>query len=985
MKNNPSFSMFIVLILLVLASCENFQQKVGPANEVNVFIGTGGHGHTFPGAVVPFGMVQLSPDTKINDWDHCSGYHYSDSVILGFSHTHLSGTGIGDYGDIRFMPFTGKINTNPGTAKNPDKGYASRFIHNNELACPGYYSVKLDDYKIKVELTATERAGMQRYKFPETEDAHIIVDLKEAVTTEEIINSEIKVVNNHTITGMRKTNGWAKNHYVFFYSEFSKPFISFQIYKNDKPVEGNYAKGNNIKIVLNYKTNGSEKIIVKTGISAVDTSGAKNNLLTEIPAWDFEKVKKNAYEKWNKQLKKIEIYGGTTEERTVFYTALYHTMIAPNIYSDVDNRYRGHDKKIHKDTTFTMHTVFSIWDTFRALHPLFTIIERKKTEDLIRSMLDFYKHDKHLPVWELAADETYCMIGYNSVSVITDAYRKGIRGFDAKKTLTAMVKTANSNRFGLKFYRQKGYIPSDKESESVSKTLEYAYDDWCIAQMAKMTENKKVYNTFIQRAQYYKNIFDKQTGFFRPKSNGAFVKPFDPKQVNFNYTEANAWQYNFFVPQDVNTMIDLHGGDSKFIAKLDQLFASDSKTTGRKQADITGLIGQYAHGNEPSHHIAYLYNFSGQPWKTQKMVNKIMKEMYHNAPDGLAGNEDCGQMSAWYVLSAMGFYPVTPGSNYYVIGTPLFEKLVIHLENGNDFIVEANGRNEKNIYINSVKSNDSVYSKSYLTHDLIINGGKLTFQMSNKPNKNFGKNKADRPNQKIKNMLITPVPYFIYKQKTFKDKLTVTLGDLNNNAQLYFKKDDKKWTKYEKPFTVKKTSLYSAKAEYKGKNSFIETATFTKIPKNRKITLKTKYSMQYTAGGPEALINTVRGAPDFRTGSWQGYEGDDIIAIVDLGKKKKIHQIGIGFIQDQNAWIFMPLWVDFEISKDGKTFKKLGKIKNSTDPHSNQVIVKDFTIKNINLRARYIKIHAKNRGVCPKWHKGYPGKAWIFADEIWIK
>jgi predicted alpha-1,2-mannosidase len=984
MKNSVRLIFILVILFLAFNSCIS-EDLTGPASEVNPFIGTGGHGHTFPGAVVPFGMVQLSPDTKIDDWDHCSGYHYSDSVILGFSHTHLSGTGIGDYGDVRFMPYTGKTRTQPGTQENPDQGYASRFSHKKEKAVPGYYSVELEDYKISVELTATERAGIQRYLFPETKEAHIIVDLKEAVTTEQILGSHIKVIDDHTIAGMRRTNGWARNHYVYFYTKLSKPFKSFRIYKNGKVVQGDYAEGNNIKLVLDYETAAGENILVKTGISAVDTTGAQKNLATEIAGWDFDKVKEQAYEKWNRQLKKIEISGGTKEERTVFYTALYHTMIAPNIYSDVDFRYRGHDQKIHQDSTFTMYTVFSLWDTFRALHPLFTIIERKRTEDLIRSMLDFYDHDGHLPVWELAADETFCMIGYNSVPVIADAYRKGITGFDIRKALTAMVKTADANRYGLKIYRTKGYIPSDKESESVSKTLEYAYDDWCIAQTAKMAGDKKVYDRFIQRGQYYKNLFDKQTGFFRPKANGAFTKPFDPKQVNFNYTEANAWQYGFFVPQDVNTLIGLVGGDKAFSARLDELFSTGSALTGRQQADITGLIGQYAHGNEPSHHIAYLYNFSGDAWKTQEKVNRIMHDFYKNTPDGLIGNEDCGQMSAWYVLSAMGFYPVTPGTDVCVMGTPLFDKGVVRLENGKTFKVVAKNRDQENLYISSVKINDSVYTRSYITHEMIMDGSVLEFEMSDSPNKEFGSKPADRPVTKITDKLITPVPYFDYDQKTFKENLKVSLGVLNPKAQLFYKKGNRKWKNYEKPLDVKRSGSYSARAVYKGKKSFTETASFTRIPQNRKITIKTKYSPQYTAGGDEALINTIRGGRDFRTGNWQGYEGNDVVAVVDLGKKQKIRKIGMGFLQDQNAWVFMPQWVEFEVSTDGKTFKSVGKVVNKTDPHLSWVVVKDFTVDNLNEKARYIRVHAKNRGTCPSWHKGYPGKSWIFTDEIWVK
>ncbi len=949
---------------------------------VNPFIGTGGHGHTFPGATLPFGMVQLSPDTKIDNWDHCSGYHFGDSVILGFSHTHLSGTGIGDYGDIRFMPFTGKVSIEPGNYANPDKGYASRFSHKNEIAVPGYYSVFLDDYGIEVDLTATERAGMQRYTFPESKNSHVIIDLKEAVTTEKILDAEITVVNDSTITGFRKTKGWAANHYVYFYSVFSKPFKNAVIYHNGKKIEGNTAHGGSIKVVVDYKTAADEKISVKTGISAVDVKGAENNLKSEIKDWNFDKVKKSAGEIWNTALSKIEIEGGSDDQKTIFYTALYHTMMAPNIYWDADNRYRGHDNKIHAGK---MYTVFSIWDTFRALHPLFTIIERKRDGEFIKAMLDMYNYDKHLPVWELAANETWCMIGYNSVSVIADAYRKGIRDFDAGEALKAMVETANSDRFGLKYYKAKGYVPSDKESESVSKTLEYSYDDWCIAQMAAMMGEKDVYNTFIQRGQYYKNLFDKKTGFFRAKANGCFLKPFDPRQVNFNFTEANAWQYSFFVPQDMNTLIDLLGGDEKFSAKLDKLFTTAPEVTGRHQADITGLIGQYAHGNEPSHHVAYLYNFSGDAWKTQKTVNKIMYEMYKNAPGGLAGNEDCGQMSAWYVMSAMGFYSVTPGSNQYVLGSPLFDKITVNLENGKRFTVTVKNRTKDNCYIKDFIINGKNVKRSYITHEEIMNGSDFEFVMASVPDKNFGKNKNDRPFEKITENLITPVPYFEARNKTFKTTLTVKLDDLFDGVEIFYKKDGGDWKKYKKPLVINKTTGFEAKAVMKGKESFVETARFVRVSDDVKIKLLTKYDPQYTAGGDDALINTIRGGNDFKTGNWQGYNGNDLEAVIDFGKKRMFSKVGIGFLQDENSWIFMPLRVSLEISDDGKHFVELGEIKNNISPKESGVIVKDFVFKDINKEARYIRIKAKNRGVCPEWHKGYPGKAWIFADEIWFE
>jgi len=981
------FVFMLGLLLSFILSCNNQHENTKkPADYVNPFIGTGGHGHTYPGAVVPFGMVQLSPDTKIDDWDHCSGYHYADQVILGFSHTHLSGTGIGDYGDIRFMPNVGNIQTNPGNGNNPDNGYASRFSHEKENAGAGYYVVHLDDYNIDVELTATERVGVQRYIFPKSNQAHIILDLKEAVTTEKILDSEIKIIGDHEIAGLRRTDGWANNQYVYFYTSFSKPFRDFGIVKEGEYTEGlRNAKGNNLKAWFNFDTDDDEAIVVKTAISPVDIAGAHENLITECPDYNFDSIRKAAYYKWNRELSKVEVSSQSKNDKTIFYTALYHAMLAPNIYSDVTHQFRGHDKKIHRNDTFTMYTVFSLWDTFRALHPLFTIIQRERSNDLINSMMEMYRADSLLPVWELASNETNCMIGYHSVPVIVDAYVKGIRDYDAHQALKAMVTTADANQFGLKYYKSKGYIPSDKEGESVSKTLEYAYDDWCIARMAQLLGEKDIQSRFIKRAQYYKNIFDKKSGFFRAKANGSFTEPFDPKQVNFNLTEANTWQYNFFVPQDINTLVDMLGGDEGFYSKLNELFNTDSRLSGRAQSDITGLIGQYAHGNEPSHNMAYLYNFVGKPWKTQQMVHQITRQLYKNTPDGLAGNEDCGQMSAWYVLSAMGFYPVTPGTDEYEIGTPVFDSAKINLENGNTFIVMAKNRTPDNFYIQSATLNGKPYNRSYITQNIILDGGRLEFVMGSEPNKLWAILENERPHRKITDHLITPVPVFKTPSKVFSDKMEVALSDLDSTAKLFLSQDNGNRINYTHPVIIDATTSFKAYAEKNDTKSFVEESSFFKIAKNRKVTLKTNYSKQYTAGGDNALINTLRGGSDFRTGNWQGYYGTDLDALIDLGEVQQVNQMGIGFLQDENSWIFMPLKVTFEVSTDGKIFQHAGTVVNRVDEHKKGGITKDFVLTHVDKKIRYIHVVAKNRAICPKWHKGYPNPSWIFTDEFWVK
>ena len=973
-----------ILMILVFASCNTVPKT--PADYVNPIIGTGGHGHTYPGATTPFGMVQLSPDTRKDSWDGCSGYHYSDDFILGFSHTHLSGTGVGDYGDIRFVPTIGNVQFKPGSSQNPNSGYGSKFNHDNENASPGYYSVELDN-NIDVELTATPRVGFHRYIFPNTSDNHILIDLIESIVSEKIIDAELKIISNHEVLGYRRTKGWASNQRVYFYASFSIPFSSFGIYKN-----GIYnrsmtrAKSDSLIAVLNFDFDNNKPLLVKVGISAVGYDGAMHNCNSEIPNWDFSKVKNDANTLWNKELSKINVLNNDNEDnKTIFYTALYHTMLAPNLYSDVDGSYRNHSDGISKDDSFNMYTVFSLWDTFRTLHPLFTIIEREKTNNFINSMLDMYKNDSLLPVWELAANETNCMIGYHAASVITDAWIKGIRGFDAHLALNAMVVTAESNKFGLQYFNTKGYIPADKEGESVSKTLEYAYDDWCIARLADGLHDTAIYNKFIKRAQYYKNIYDNKTGFFRGKSNGCFITPFDPTQVNFMLTEANTWQYNFFVPQDINTHINLLGGDEKYEAKLDTLTTTSNKLSGREQSDITGLIGQYAHGNEPSHNMAYLYNYVGKPYKTQKLVHQILTQLYTNSPNGLSGNEDCGQMSAWYVMSAMGFYPVTPGSNTYVIGTPLFNNITLNLENNKTLSIKAIRNSDNDTFVQSISYNGTNYSKSYIDDKMIMNGGQLVFTMGDKPNHNFGNAVADRPKQIIKDNIIVPVPYFSSKSKTFIKSTNIAIDDINKEAKIMVSDINNDFTQYSKVIYIDTTTTFTAFAEYGGNTSKPEKSTFISIPKGRKITILSPYSNQYTAGGGDALINTIRGGFNFKTGNWQGYYGNDVDVIVDLGSVTDISKIGIGFLQDENSWIFMPLSVTIKGSVDGNNYKIIGIKKNKISPHKSGAIIKDFIINDINQQIRYIKITAKNRKLCPDWHKGAGKPAWIFTDEIWVE
>ena len=941
---------------------------------VNPFIGTGGHGHTFPGASLPFGMVQLSPDTRLTGWDGCSGYHYSDSAIYGFSHTHLSGTGISDYGDILFMP---ALSIPLASSTNQ---YSTSFSHADEKASAGFYSVKLAN-KILVELTTTARVGFHRYTFPDqSSTGNILLDLKHR---DKVLDSYLHVVDKTHIEGFRRSTGWAKNQIVYFAAEFSKPFESFE---TSKPGEqGMELHGVDIKTVFKFSQPGT--VLLKVGISSVSIDGARRNLETEINHWDFDKVKADAAAAWNRELNKIQISGGDELQRTTFYTALYHSMLTPNLFSDVDGNYLGRDFKIHKAVGFDNYSVFSLWDTFRAAHPLYTIIDRKRTSDFINTLLVQYQQGGRLPVWELAANETDTMIGYHSVSVISDALAKGLTGFDRELAFQAMKHSAELRRDGLGSYIDHGYIDMEDERESVSKTLEYAYDDWCIAMVSKSLGHMDDYTRFIKRAQSYKNVFDRESGFVRPRTNGGWLMPFDPREVNRNFTEANSWQYSFFVPQDISGLIELMGGKSQFILKLDGLFSAESKTTGREQADITGLIGQYAHGNEPSHHISYLYDYARQPWKTQYRVRQIMDEFYKPSPDGLIGNEDCGQMSAWYVLSAAGFYPVTPGSTVYAIGSPLFPELSFKLENGKSFVIKAKDVSSRNFYIQSAKLNGKPYHRSFLLHDDLMGGGELVFDMGDKPNTEW---MTEPPVSQITTEQIIAVPVISAGGKTFKTEEEISIVGGSDRSTLYYTTDgtepNRNSKQFDHPFTVNKTTIIKARAIGRnGQRSQVTTATFLKMPHSWNLALNTKYSSQYSGGGDQALIDGIRGTTNFSSGAWQGYQGRDLVAVVDLGQTQSVSKLGAGFLQDVGSWILMPVRVDFDVSTDGVNFVQVLSIANSVSNQNYETLIKDFTGTISPRMARYVRMHAQNFGKLPAWHAGAGGDAWIFADEILIE
>ncbi|MBB3275820.1 putative alpha-1,2-mannosidase [Pseudoxanthomonas sp. OG2] len=733
--------------------------------DVDPFIGTGGEGHTYPGATVPFGMVQLSPDTRIQPrkdaYGWAAGYRHDDRTIVGFSHTHFSGTGHSDLGDVLLMPISGEVKLERGNPDQPGSGYTSRFRHDDETAQPGYYAVTLDDYGVRAELTATARVGVHRYSFPRGKPAHVLIDLRTSLYDYpgKVLWSRLRLRPDGTVTGFRETRGWAPARQLYFALRFSRPIQGRQLHDTEQdvaykgfpppgekdPRQRAQIEGRQIVAAFDF-TDAREPLLVKVAISPVSEDNAIANLDAEVPGWDFDGVRADARRQWTQALGAIDVDAPEPQRRS-FYTALYHTLLGPTLFMDSDGSYRGPDNAVHQAKGFTHYSTFSLWDTYRALHPLLTLVQpEQRTNDFVQSLLAARRHSPYgvLPVWAFHGQETWCMIGYHAVPVIADAYMKGIRGYDANEALEAMVASANYGPYdGIAQYRELGYVPIDEEGEAASKTLEYAFDDWTIAQVAEAMGRKDVAADFSRRAANWKHAFDPATGFMRArKRDGAFREPFDPSASGYgtDYTEGNAWQYSWYVPQDVAGLARAHGGEDKLLARLDQVFEAkvDPKIFAHME-DITGLIGWYAHGNEPSHHVAYLYAHAGQPWRTQARLGAIMASQYAPRPDGLAGNDDLGQMSAWYVFTALGFYPVAPASNQYVIGRPFLPRASLNLPNGKRFTVIAEGLDEAHPYIGGATLNGKPLDRAYLEHAEILAGGELRFTMQAEPNRAWGR------------------------------------------------------------------------------------------------------------------------------------------------------------------------------------------------------------------------------------------------------
>lgn len=937
---------------------------------INPFIGTGGHGHTFPGATAPFGLVQLSPDTRLEGWDGCAGYHYTDRVIYGFSHTHLSGTGVPDYCDVLFAPFRGAMPFDK-------EDYASPFDKNTEQAAAGYYAVTLAKHNVRAEMTATPHTGVHRYTFPNDGKKNgLVIDLRHR---DSVLASSLRIVNDREIEGTRFSNSWAKNQQLYFVTRFSQPFsesLVLDMAANPRVAQSS-VQSRAVVGALQFRPS-AQPLVVATGISAVSLSDARAKLEAQCADLNFERVKQETQAKWRQQMAKVTVTGGSDAQKTAFYTALYHTMCVPNLIRTNPDRY----------------TVFSLWDTYRAANPLYTLLEPTRTAHFIQSFLEHYQKVGRLPMWELWDNETDCMIANHAIPVIVDAYQKGIRDFDANLVMKAMRETANQSLYGLNYYRKYGYVPADLESESVSKTLEYAFDDWCIGQMAGTMGDTATQRQYWQRAHGYQHLFDPQTGFFRAKSNATWYTPFEPTEVNVNYTEANAWQYRFAVPHDVQGLSKALGGPEKMAQALDGLFAAHAKTTGREQVDITGLIGQYAHGNEPSHHVAYLYNYVGQPWKTQQRIRQIMDELYTDQPDGLSGNEDCGQMSAWYVLSALGFYPVVPGRAEYTIGTPLFAEATLHLPNGKNFTVRAAGASAAQPYIQQATLNGQPLQRLWLTHEEILRGGELVLTMQGKPS-TWGTAPAAWPTAGIPaQYAIVPVPFVAAGSRTFTKQQSVALGHANPQAAIFYawRTNGKlgAFQRYTKPLVLNKSSEMAFYAEQNGQRSATEEAAFSQLADQLVVkSYATPYNPQYTAGGQAGLVDGLRGERDFRLGRWQGFEGKDVDVVVDLGKKRTLRKVSAGFLQDENAWIFYPSQLEVFGSADGQRFELLGSMANTVLPTASGGMVQDLSVMvpeaKRSLSVRYIRVVGKALGQCPAWHKGAGNACWLFIDEILVE
>lgn len=934
---------------LLLLSCSIQAQN----QWVNPFVGTGGHGHTYPGATAPYGMVQLSPDTRLEGWDGCSGYHYSDSAIYGFSHTHLSGTGVSDYGDILLMPMI-DLNWESEDVK-------QAFDHANENASPGFYSVELSN-EILVELTASPRVGVHRYTFPKGSSPYVLIDL---LHRDRVLDASIEMLDDKNIKGHRRSSAWAVDQNVFFHIRLSQSMKELI----DDPENPDWRKALRFKKL-------KKPLIIWVGLSSTSTDGALLNLEAEADEKSFDDILEETAKSWTAELSKIEVEG-SYEQKHIFYSALYHTMIVPNLFSDIDGHYRGMDGEVHR-ADGDHYTVFSLWDTYRAAHPLYTLIDHKRTADYLHTFDRMYSETERLPVWELAANETNCMIGYHAASVIADALVKGLSPLSPERTLEMVKGSSIYPDFGMSAYRQKGYLDVQDEHESVSKTLEYGYDDFCVATIAERAGSQSDAEHYQRSSLAYRNIMN-DDGFMQARDEGTWLKGFEPREVNNHFTEANSWQYSFYVPHDLAGFMERLGGAQALENQLDQLFSASQLTTGRDQADITGLIGQYAHGNEPSHHIAYLYNTAGIPHKTQEKVKQILDELYHNAPDGLSGNEDCGQMSAWYILSSMGFYPVCPGDARYVIGYPLFEKVRLTMGNGKILNISKKGEGD---YIQSVSLNGRDWPYNYLFHHDLMAGGSLEFEMGIEPS-SWGSESEFRYHTEVKAAYLS-APVLEYESPVFFDSTSIRWTN-PDDLSIYFRSNEGQWKELDADhLKVDESGQLDFAFFEEGQIGAISSVKLHRRRNHYNAKWINTPNVQYQAGGPDALVDEVFGDEEWRKGRWVGIQGESFIAEVDLGEVQVINALGLSCLQDVGSWIVFPKKVAFfgkrEV-EDQWTF--LGDYAVGDRSEEEESLTEVFRIP-LNDSYRYIQVQAEQFGPLPNWHPGAASPSFIFVDEIKI-
>lgn len=994
MKNILTTGGFVVLSLVASAQIKEVQQAsdkgekllrgterrtmaLDPVSYVNPFIGTGGHGHTFPGPVFPFGGVQVGPDTRPEGWDGCGGYHYSDSVIYGFSHTHLSGVGVPDYADLLVVPQIGKALTIPGYKAHKGKGYGAKFSHKNERATPGSYSVKLDN-GISVDLTATAHGAIHRYTFPAgKEKKYIVLDLG---YRDRVIDANAFLEGTNTVKGFRRSEAWARDQHFYFQLVSSVDFK--KVKRMIFPEKFKYV------MVLEFPAN-TKFVDLKIAVSGTDLQGASTNFNAELKNTDLEAVRVKTTLAWRSELSGISVQSKDPVVLTNFYTALYHAYIHPSLWSDVDGRFRGFDQQVHQ-STYPNYSVFSLWDTYRGANPLYTITQPKRTVDFIESFRLQYQQTGLLPMWTLSNNETNCMIGYHAVPVIADAYLKGLRIENPEFLLEAMIASSTYDHLGKKHYASDGFISAELEPESVSKTLEYAYDDWCIARFAEKLNKLEVAARYDLRASQWMNLLHPESGFIQPRKGGLWLKHFKPEEVNHHFTEANGYQYSLAMPQHISEVLALKGTKGLEIF-LDSIFENKRGMSGREQADITGLIGQYAHGNEPSHHMAYLYNYAGNPAKTAMYVDRILREYYTNQPDGLSGNEDCGQMSAWYVLSAMGFYPLAPGSPTYALGRPLMDRVEIR-SGKTPFVIETKNNSPANKYIQKMLWNGQQYTKLYISHDMITAGGVLQIEMGPEPNQALARYALDLKDR-VSDKFVS-VPYFIASGEVFADTLNVGIDKLpHQEGEIYFSFDNERWNlldeKHAKSLVLRESTTIYAKVVLDQGRERYESKTvktqFKKFVPDKQVVSLTAYANQYAGAGKQTLADGMRGGNEYRGTEWQGFQGTDVEVVLEMNASKEINAVDVSALRELRSWIFPPKGAEVFVSMDGKSFKKVGQAEmrlTDRDESGKQVAL---NVEFAPTEARYVKVIVQNFGVCPEWHLGAGNKTWLFLDEITIR